>query len=135
LSQHPRTREGVKLLIDRLLSTGGCNYGNTVVLGQRLRPHVEPTGLTMLALAGERTDDPRVERSLRFLESSLSADTTPISLAYGLLGLAAFDRKPADAEDWIATKCREVLKRDRSPLDLALLMLALQGGLLTNNPK
>src|SRR5207302_5660581 len=48
---HPRTREAVRLLIDRLLVGGGCNYGNTVVMDQGLRPHLQPTGLAMLALA------------------------------------------------------------------------------------
>ncbi len=127
MSQHPRTREGVRLLVDRLLSTGGCNYGNTVVLGQRLRPHVEPTGLTMLALAGETINDPRIERSLGYLQSALSAETTPISLSYGLLGLAAFDRMPTNADEWLIKKYREVIERDRSPLKLAMLILAAQG--------
>ncbi len=54
LVDHPRTREGVRLLVDRLLRSGGCNYGNTIIFGQQLRPHLQPTGLTLLALAGER---------------------------------------------------------------------------------
>ena len=45
-SHHARTREAVRLLVDRLLPDGGCNYGNTTVLGQKLLPHIEPTGLT-----------------------------------------------------------------------------------------
>ena len=40
----PRTKEAVELLLDRLLPSGGCNYGNTTVLGQMLRPHVQPSG-------------------------------------------------------------------------------------------
>ncbi len=58
----PRVREGVRLLIDRLLPSGGCNYGNTVVLGQELLPHVQPTSLVLWALAGENTSDVRDER-------------------------------------------------------------------------
>ena len=92
LSDHPRCREGVRMLVDRFLDTGGCNYGNTAVLGQKLRPHVEPTGLTLVAIAGEKIQDPRIELSLKYLEASLSAATTPISLSYGLLGLTAHDR-------------------------------------------
>lgn len=127
LGQHSRTREGVQMLVDRLLTTGGCNYGNTVVLGQRLRPHVEPTGLAMLALAGEANKSPKIERSLQYLTSTLNAETTPISLSYGLLGLAAFDRTPVAASNWLADKFREVLDRDRAPIKLALLTLAAQG--------
>jgi hypothetical protein len=61
------------------------------------------------------------------LFSSLSVETTPISLAYGLLGLTAFDRRPNEADEWLAVKFREVVDRDCSPLKLALLALAAQG--------
>ena len=67
-SQHPRTREAVRLLVDRLLPHGGCNYGNTIVLGQELLPHVQPTGIVMMALADEQITDPRIELSLKYLE-------------------------------------------------------------------
>ena len=60
LNDHPRTREGVRMLVDRFLESGGCNYGNTAALGQVLRPHVEPTGLTLVALGGENIQDPRL---------------------------------------------------------------------------
>src|SRR5947199_2316553 len=49
----PAAREGVAVLIDRQLPDGGLNYGNTEVLGQFIRPHIEPTGIALLALAGE----------------------------------------------------------------------------------
>ena len=126
LGDHPRTREGVQLLVDRLLVTGGCNYGNTVVLGQRLRPQVEPTGLALVALGGENINDPRIDRSLQFLNSALSAETTPISLGYGLLGLTAHNRRPADAANWLETAYRQTIRRDASPLSLAWLVLASQ---------
>jgi hypothetical protein len=138
LSSHPRTREGVKLLVDRLLSTGGCNYGNTIVLGQKLRPHVEPTGLAMLALADEKLYDPRIEFSLRYLLSALTAETTPISLSYGLLGLTAHDHRPAAANDWLAKQFDQVIQDGASPLKIALLTLAAQesaNALLPNTDK
>ena len=72
-SQHPRTREAVQMLVDRLLPTGGCNYGNTIVLGQELLPHIEPTGMIMLALADEQIADPRIGLSLDYLERALDA--------------------------------------------------------------
>jgi hypothetical protein len=127
LADHPRTREGVRVLVDRLLSTGGCNFGNTLVLGQKLRPQVEPTGVAMLALAGERIDDPRIELSLQYLADTVSAETTPISLSYGLLGLTAHNRRPAEAAHWLETAYRRTIERDVSPMVLALLALAAQG--------
>ena len=125
-TNHPRTREGVRLLVDRLLSTGGCNFGNTTVLGQKLRPQVEPTGLALLALAGEPVSDPRIELSLQYLSSTVSNETTPISLSYGLIGLTAHHRRPAAADQWLETAYRKTINRDASPHALALLVLAAQ---------
>ncbi len=128
LNDHPRTREGVRMLVDRFLENGGCNYGNTTALGQVLRPHVEPTGLTLVALAGENIQDARLEKSLKFLEDSISAQTTPISLSYGLLGLTAHDRRPSATATWLETVYRRSMRRQTSsPLSLALLVLAAQG--------
>jgi hypothetical protein len=131
LADHPRTREGIKLLVDRLLDIGGCNYGNTVVLGQRLRPHIEPTGITLVALAGETIDDPRIERSCNYLESAITDETPPISLSYGLLGLTAQGRPPANLDKRLEAAYQNTVRRDPSPLALALLSLASQG---TNCP-
>ncbi len=128
LNDHPRTREGVRMLVDRFLESGGCNYGNTAALGQVLRPHVEPTGLTLVALGGGNIQDPRIEKSLKYLEDSLSPQTTPISLSYGLLGLTAHDRRPSAAATWLETVYRRSVRRQTaSPLSLALLVLAAQG--------
>ena len=97
-SKHPRTREGVRLLIDRQIETGGCNFGNTRVLGQATLPHVQPTGLAMLAISDEPNSDPRVGRSLEYLEGVLTEKTPTVSLCFGLLGLTAHHRRPANAD-------------------------------------
>jgi hypothetical protein len=115
------------LLIDRLLPEGGCNYGNTYVLGQKLRAQVEPTGLTMLALAGQHSDDLRIAYSLQFLSKNLSSATTPISLAYGVLGLTANHQAPVDSVSWLETAYRETIQRESGALPIALLALAAQG--------
>jgi hypothetical protein len=127
LGDHPRTREAVRLLVDRLLPTGGCNYGNTIVFHQRLRPHVEPTGITLVALAGKKIDDPRLARSISYVESALTADTTPVSLSYGLLGLAAHRRQPSGSGAWLESAYRVTTERGAAPLAIALLVLAAQG--------
>jgi hypothetical protein len=112
--QHRRTREALRLLEDRLLPDGGCNYGNTTVLGQPLRPHVQPTGLTLLALEGE-AETRRLRASLDYLRSALSATTTSASLSYGLLGLAAHQALPAAANDWLAAAAHRLPPTAPSP--------------------
>lgn len=127
LAAHPRTREGVRLLIDRLLPEGGCNYGNTYVLGQKLRPQVQPSGFALLALAGEDSDDPRIGRTVKYVASAISDETTPMTLSYGLLGLAAYHRALPDAAAWLESAYAHTIKREPSPLTIALLVLAAQG--------
>ncbi len=124
LATHARCREAVAMLLDRMLPEGGWNYGNTVVLGATLKPHVEPTGLALAALAGEPTAADHVRRSLRYLEPSLNDRTTPMSLCYGLLGGTAHGWRPASSDAWLEAACRRTLRRDGSPYKLALIALA-----------
>ena len=123
LSEHPRVREAVCLLIDRLLPDGGSNYGNTTVLGQALRPHVAPSGLALAALAGERDASRRIERTIAYLEQTLNRQTTSISLAYGLIGLAAHDRTPPAADAWLEAASHRG-GREAAPFKRALVALA-----------
>ena len=132
--EHPRAQEAVRLLVDRLLPTGGCNYGNTVVLGQLLRPHLQPTGLCLWAIARMGNTDPRIAASIRYLESELGPHTPTASLCYGLLGLAAHDRRPATADGWLAAAAARTLKRDPSAHKLALLALAAAPASATIRP-
>lgn len=124
LSQHSRTRDAVRLLVDRLLPHGGCNYGNTIVLGQELLPHLQPTGIALMALADEQIADPRVERSLEYLERELSAETTTTSLSYGLLGLAAHNRAPVGRMSWLEAAYWRTITNGVCPYKLALIALA-----------
>jgi hypothetical protein len=126
-SAHPRTREAVRLLIDRLLPMGGCNYGNTTVLGQLLRPHVQPSGLALIALVGETDPSGRIALTIDYLQQTISAETTTASLSYALLGLAAQDATPPQADEWIAVALQRTIDRGGAPLQLALGALASLG--------
>jgi hypothetical protein len=121
--KHPRTRDATRLLHDRLLPDGGCNYGNTTVLGQELRPHIQPTGLTLLALYGETDHDGRIARSLEYLGREINGETAAASMAYGIWALARYGRALTDAPDWLAAAARRRTTRE-SPLRMALLLLA-----------
>lgn len=121
--EHPRTRDGRRLLRDRLLPKGGCNYGNTTVLGQTLRPHLQPSGLAMLALGGAAAEG-RVAATLNYLRRATGADTAAASLCWALMGLAAHDRLPAPSGDWLAAAAR---RPRRTGHHLALLLLAALG--------
>ncbi len=133
---HPRAREAAALLIDRLLPGGGCNYGNTTVLGQVLRPQPTSSGLALAALKGEHDTSGRIDRTIGYLRSVLNAQTTSLSLAYGLIGLAAHDRMPADAGLWLQ-EAADRTGREAAPYKRALLTLAALGKdcpLITSSP-
>jgi hypothetical protein len=124
---HPRANEAGRMLHDRLLPSGGCNYGNTVVFGQELRAHMQPTGMCLLALSGCSDRTPRIEASIGYLQCELSERTTTDSLCYALMGLAAWQRVPAGADQWLSKAAERVLGRDAASYKLALLTLAAMG--------
>lgn len=123
-SEHPRTREGVRLIIDRQLELGGCNFGNTKVLGQATLPHVQSTGLAMLTVAAEPSTDPRILRSLEYLGRELSKKTATASLCFALLGLTAHGRRPAHAAELLKHALAREVEYGPSCYKLALLTLA-----------
>jgi hypothetical protein len=125
LSDHPRTREAVRMLLDRQLPGGGCNYGNTFVLGQKLRPHVQPTGTALAALADEREGTSRISRSVAWLANNLSAETSTASLCWGLMGLAAHGAAPQASADWLCGAYERAGGSNASSYKLALIALTL----------
>jgi hypothetical protein len=130
LQAHARTREAVRLLDNRMLPTGGCNYGNVSVLGQQLRPHIQPTGIALSALAGEPGLE-LVDASVAWLAEQLPECPATASLAYGLMGLTAHHREVANPDELITQAAKRVLSEGRSPYKAALLLLASQK---TENP-
>jgi hypothetical protein len=115
-------REGASMLLDRQLPGGGLNYGNTYVLGQLIRPHVQPTGIGLLALSGERDSSGRIAKTIMWLQRSIGAETTPMSLSWAVLGLRAHGVVVAELDDWLAVAARRT-----SGYKLALLALAAKG--------
>jgi hypothetical protein len=126
-AQHPRARDAVRLLRDRAVPSGGWNYGNTVVLGSPLRPSVQSTGLALAALAHRPEADAVVRPALAYLLRTLSATTTTASLGYALIGLAAHDRRPQDADAWLSAASARSLHDGANPYALALTALAALG--------
>lgn len=124
LGDHPRTRQAIKLLLDRQLSTGGFNYGNTTVLGQELRPHVQPSGIAMLALAGADDQQSTLQPTLSYLREATDQHTTTASLCWSLLAQAAWHSDHPDANELLEKSYERVAIRNGSPHRLALLALA-----------
>jgi hypothetical protein len=124
---HTRSREAAGLLIDRLLPSGGCNYGNTAVFGRMQRPQVSTTALALLALVGEPDPSGLVAGSLAYLSGELSDRTATAPLCFGLMALAAHGRQHPEAADWLAAARDRSLRRGAGAIPLALLCLAALG--------
>ena len=123
-ANHPRVLEGLRLIRDREIDSGGWNYGNKAVFGRPLRPHPAPTGLALLALGGIDRRTPQVARAIDYLTGSLSGVRACASLSLGIVGLRAWGAVPEDADVWLAEAFEASRgKRDAAP-KLACLLLA-----------
>lgn len=123
-ADHPRRHEAVRLLIDRLLPSGGANYGNTTVFGQELLQHVHSSGVVAWALAGEAVEPARLAPTLDYLAAAVQKPTGLASLAWAARGLAAWGLGTA-AEQAMAAAWKRVEQAD-SLHKTALFALALQ---------
>ncbi len=96
-ADHERVQEAVRMILDRQLPQGGWNYGNTVVFGRELRPMPDTTGIALTALSG-LVSRASVSKSIAYLQTEAARLKAPLSLAWALLGLAAWDSRPEQAE-------------------------------------
>jgi len=124
--QGKRAQEATKMLMDRMLPQGGWNYGNTFVFEKQLHPDPESTGVALNALAGRVTSE-SVQGSLDYLKTQVEQIRSPLSLGWGILGLGAWNLRPAKAQEWIL----ESLQRQKQwgeydSVQLALLLVAFQ---------
>ena len=126
LGNHPRVEEGIRVVLNRALSSGGWNYGNTSVFGRQLRPHPGPTGLALLALAAQGVKPrPRaIEPAIAYLLRTLPDVRAPVSLGWGVLGLRAWKASPAAAADWLSESYMLYTGRRDVTAGLSLLLLA-----------
>ena len=124
-ARHPRVLEGVRLLLDRAIPSGGWNLGNPVVFNTSLRPLPGPTGLALLALARLGGRSTVVDRAVDYLRVALAGTLAPVSLGWGLLGLRAWGASPAGAADRLAWSFDRAVARGPQPVELAMLLLAI----------
>jgi hypothetical protein len=122
--QHRRAQEAVALLLDRQLPGGGCNYGNTSVLGQMTLPHVQPTALTLLALRGYSDVWKKLTESIQFLERRWPMIRGTASLSFASMALAAYAKRPSDLEARLAKEWEDS-SYEKTPYLRTLACLAL----------
>ena len=120
---HPRVREGMELALNRCIPGGGWNYGNPRVLGTALKPFPSTTGIVLSALAGEPAE-PRINASIEYLLQEVRGVRAPWTLAWGIIGLTAWNARPREASQWLAECTEHVEPGTLSNTEAALLLLA-----------
>ena len=86
-----RVNLGLEMLMDRVCPGGGWNAGNGVVYGAPLAPHLDDSAVALLALSDRKTD-PIVQSCVQWLERTIQIASSPWSLAWAVLALAAHRR-------------------------------------------
>jgi hypothetical protein len=124
---HVRTDDGIRMICDRMTPTGGWNYGNPSVFGKALVAQPAPSGLALLALKTIQVPPQQAQQGCRFLQRTLPRIRSPRSLCWGLLGLQAWDQRPADADAWLSETATRLDRENASTMDLALMLLASSG--------
>ncbi len=119
---HARVAEAARLLLDRQLSSGGWNYDNTTVFGQKLLPMPDSTGLALAALSG-MTDEAVVEKSIGYALEQIRDTDTPFSLFWLACGISAWGIEIPDLRERIL-KCLALQER-RGPYETKLLSMLL----------
>lgn len=127
LRDDERVREAIRLLIDRQLPDGGCNYGNTSVMGQWLRPHLQPSGMLLLALADEQDASGRLSKTVAYVATGLEECVTTASWCWAALGLCAVGRTPDELESRVRQVFDRAVARGKGPLPMALVAHAALG--------
>ena len=100
------------LLVDRQLSGGGANYGNTIVLGRKTRPHVLPTAMCVVAFHRVDPTPEPIQESTNYLRGELLRPLGSVSLAWLIHALAsAQSESTSDAMDRVDKPLREAISR------------------------
>jgi hypothetical protein len=84
-----RVAEAEKLLLNRVCTAGGWNYGNANTLGQDLRPYVPTTAIALLAMQ-DRGGERDVNRSAQWLFDNRLSEPSTIALSLASLSLKIF---------------------------------------------
>lgn len=127
LVQSPRVAEGLTLIENRAIESGGWNYGNKAAFGTPLRPRPAPTGWALLAMTKTGTRPAVIDPAIDYLLKELPRIRSAQSLCWGLLGLLAWNVDVPEKDQWLRECFKLSLQRSDPAVQLAYLLLAASG--------
>ena len=121
-----RVRDGAGMLLDRMCTGGGWNYGNRRVLDTDLEPYPDTTAIALLALHGVAPAD-RLTSSLSLLEPLLGDHASGLALGLAALCFQRFGQDASAAihrmqQRWERTRFLDDVR------SLAVARIALEPG-------
>jgi hypothetical protein len=120
---HARIEVGEQLLLDRVCSVGGWNYGNKRVYDHDLWPYVPTTALALLALQ-DRRNLSSVKRSLEQMQKDLTTERSTLALALALVCLDAYG---GDADSEVPSAAHPRSNTVKADVERELARLAARG--------
>ncbi|MFT3878372.1 MAG: DUF362 domain-containing protein [Gemmatales bacterium] len=96
-ADHPRTAEGLKLLLDRAYPEGGANCGNRRIYGSMTEP-VPANTCSLLLAHGRLEDHPKLIASRDYVRRSIKDHADLENLCWTRLALEAWKSEPATAK-------------------------------------
>ena len=121
-----RIRLGVEMLLDRACVGGGWNAGNSVVYGVPLRPHLEATAISLLALQDEARSSV-IRTGLDWIKARSATIRSADSLAWCILSLFVFEEPVEQLKEALAMRLEESIENENTAT-LATALLALKCG-------
>ena len=119
-----RIAVGERMLIDRVCTGGGWNYGGSNVYGQELFPYVPTTAWGVLALQ-DRPQEPAVVRSLARLRQEATTEPSAQALALAVLALRVAGTPDPAIASALASEATRAITLQHT-VGLALTMYALE---------
>jgi hypothetical protein len=118
-----RIREAETLLLNRICTSGGWNFGNANAFGQDLRPYVPTTAIGLMAVQNAR-NDPAVQRTVAYLDRARFSEPSAMALGLTAVALRLYGRPVEDVEERLAADT-ERAERIGNLQSLAIALYAL----------
>jgi hypothetical protein len=126
MEQNPRALEGRRFLLDRCISSGGWNYGNTELNDRELLPFWDTTALALLALQGT-SEEKRLSLSLELLEKNQDKINSLLGMAWTFLALKVYGRDTGRLRSKLISVMQTLNDDDFNAAHYAIGIIALSG--------
>jgi hypothetical protein len=118
-----RIQQGELMIYDRMCDSGGWNYGNSSVYGDRLWPYPDITAVALIALQ-EHRERKENQLSLRALEEMVKATGSGLALSWGLIGLSLYGRDGSELKKQLGERfAKTKFLGEHKPIALSILAM------------